>query len=460
MLKLTRSLFERAPTAAYGDYYETALFNHILAAIAPDNGKVLYHMPLRPGDYRVHIDEPFCCQGTGIENTARFNEAIYFHRGNEMWVNLFIASTLDWREKGMKLRLETRYPEDGVIRLAVEAAAPVPATINLRIPGWLQGAVEAKVNGNPAPAKPVPGTFLSLARTWKRGDIVEVRLPLTLRTRPSMDDPKTVSFFYGPLLLAGKLGREGMPASDDRGTNCTNQNAPAFPVPALVTPNTASPELLLHPVAVAGKTTTFTAQMIGLRDRKPVVVELAPFYQVQHQRYAVYWKVLKPEEFEAYAEAQGKSLTKNASFIGDAEAEKSRNFQGEGTESGAFSGRKWRDAKDGGWFSYRLPLAVGAEEQELICTYWGGETGSRTFDILVEDTKIGTQLLSQNKPNQFFEVAYRIPKELVHGKQFATVRFQARPGSKAGGVFDCRFQAVGTEPSSGGGLGGPGKNHG
>ena len=120
MLKLTRSLFERAPAVAYADYYEQALYNHILASIAPDHGKVIYFMPLRPGDFRVHIDSPFCCLGTGIENAARFGEAIYFHRGNTLWVNLFIPSTLDWREQGMKIRLDSLYPEDGNIRLTLK----------------------------------------------------------------------------------------------------------------------------------------------------------------------------------------------------------------------------------------------------------------------------------------------------------------------------------------------------
>lgn len=439
MLKLTRSLFERAPAVAYGDYYETALFNHILAAIAPDDGKVMYHMSMRPGDYRVHIDAPFCCQGTGIENTARFNEAIYFHRADELWVNLFIASTLDWSEKGIKLRLETSYPENGIIRLAVEAAAPVQATINFRIPGWVQGEVEARINDKPESVKPVPGTFLPLARTWQNGDVVELHLPLALRVRPSMDDPKMVSFFYGPVLLAGELGRDKMPASEVGGPN---PSIPAFPVPALVTPNSANPELMLKPVD--GKPITFTASMVGLQDRKPVDIELAPFYQVQHQRYAVYWKVLKPEELENGG-AQTKSLSNAAFFIGDDEAEKSRNLEGERTETGSFSGRKWRDSSDGGWFSYRLPLATG-EDQVLVCTYWGGETGDRNFDILVDGTKVGTQILNQNKPNEFFDVAYPIPTELVHGKQFVTVRFQASPGSKAGGVFDCRFDSAASCP--------------
>jgi uncharacterized protein len=439
MLKIASYLFQRAPAVAYGDYYETALFNHILAGIAPDHGKVMYHMSMRPGDYRVHIDEPYCCQGTGIENAARFGEAIYFHRGNELWVNLYIASTLDWHEKGLKLRLDTRYPQDGVVRLTVAADAPVEATVNFRIPSWLQEQPKARVNGRELANKALPGTFLAVARTWKDGDIVELRFPLGLRVRPSMDDPAMVSFFYGPVLLAGKLGRVGMPASDIGGVQ---QNFPPIPVPVLVTSSTVAPAALLKPVS--GKPTTYVASMVRVADRSPVEVELAPFYQVHHQRYAVYWKVLKPEELDAYAQRQAKLLPKAASFIGDAEAEKSRNLQGERTSSGSFSGRMWRAAEDGGWFSYRLQVVAG-EEQELVCTYWGSETGNRVFDILIEGTKVATQTLRQNKPNEFFDVVYRIPAVLVHGKQFVTVRFQAHPGAIAGGIFHCAIVKSATQ---------------
>ncbi len=438
MLKLTRSLFERAPAVAYGDYYETALYNHILAAIAPDHGKVIYHMPMRPGDFRVHIDEPFCCQGTGIENAARFGEAIYFHRRNELWVNLFIASTLDWREQGMKVRLETRYPEDGVIRMKFEAAKPVKATLNLRIPSWLGGKAAVKVNGRKVSADAVPGSFLPLTRKWKGGDAVELHLPLALRIRLSMDDPATLSLFHGPVLLAGRLGREGMPVSDVGG-NRVNEVWPQFPVPVFVSPTPLSPDLSVR--ADAHAPLSFTADMVSSVDRQPVEVSLAPFHQVHHQRYAVYWKVLEPTQVDAYVERQAKMMAKATAFIANAEAEKSRNLQGQKTSSGTFSGRGWRDATDGGWFSYRLPLVSGTE-QNLVCTYWGGETGNRVFDILVEDAKIGTQTLSQSKPNEFFDVSYRIPQELTHGKQFVTVRFQAHPGAMAGGVFDIRFEAA------------------
>jgi DUF1680 family protein len=437
MLKLTRSLFERRPSATYGDYYEQALFNHILASIAPDHGKVTYFMPLRPGDFRVHLDSPFCCLGTGIENAARFGEAFYFHQGNTLWVNLYVPSTLDWREQGMKLRLDSLYPEDGKVRLTLETSQPVEATLHFRIPTWLTGVAEVKVNGIKVSEQPSPGTFLPLVRKWNNGDIIDLLLPLKLRVRPSADDPATLSFFYGPVLLAGKLGRAAMPASDI-GDNMAHSDDAAWPVPALECETPEKPVLKIK--SDAGAPMTFTAHMVNPIDLKPVAIPLAPLYRVHHQRYAVYWKVLTPSKLKDHSAhlAQERALSRT-SFVGDAEAEADLGLLSERSSTGMHQGRRWRDAKDGGWFSYRLPVSSTADVN-LVCTYWGGETGNRLFDILVEDTRIATQKLNQNKPGEFFKVVCPIPKELIIGKQFATIRFQAHDGAQAGGVFDLRLE--------------------
>ena len=443
MLKLSRHLFQRDPLPAYADYMELALYNHILASISPKHGRVTYFTPLRPGDFRTYLDGPYCCQGTGIENAARFGEAIYFHHAATLWVNLFIASTLDWREQGMKLRLETRYPETGTIRLTIQAEKPVQATLNLRIPGWVDGPVTATINGQRQP-EAKPGSYLALERVWNDGDAIELSLPLLLRVRPSLDDPQTVSLFHGPLVLAGELGCDGMPGNDVAGKDAFT-HIPAWPVPVFVKPNPEQPGLPIEPVA--GLPPAFHARMINPADQKAILVRLAPLYRVQHQRFAVYWKVLTPEQVKAIGRPPAKAATPAGSFVGNAEEEKARNFQGERSTTGRHQGRRWRDAAAGGWFSYRLPVDANTDVN-LVCTYWGGETGNRVFDIVVEDKTMATQTLNKNQPGQFFDVAYRIPAEQIRGKQFVTVRFQAHAGAQAGGLFDCRLVPVPAAASS------------
>jgi DUF1680 family protein len=292
VLKLTRHLFQREPRADYADYCELALYNHILATIAPDSGHVTYFTPLRPGDFRTYLDAPFCCQGTGIENTARFGESIYFHRADTLWVNLFIPSTLDWRERGLKLRLDTRYPETGLIRLAFEAAAPTSATINLRIPSWINGPVDLAINGKRESTDARPGSFLSVQRRWQAGDVIELRLPLGLRVRPSLDDPATVSLFYGPVILAGELGRDQMPASDIAGKDAFVKE-PAWPAPVFISATPGLSPLPVQPLPEAPL--RFEARMSHPVNRQEVRVRLAPLHRVHHQRFAVYWKVVAPE---------------------------------------------------------------------------------------------------------------------------------------------------------------------
>ena len=292
VLKLSRHLFQREPRADYADYCELALYNHILATIAPDSGHVTYFTPLRPGDFRTYLDAPFCCQGTGIENTARFGEAIYFHRADALWVNLFIPSTLDWQECGLKLRLETTYPESGLIRLSFAAAAPTNATIQLRIPSWVNGPVNLAINGKKESAPAPPGSYLRIARRWQNGDVVELSLPLGLRVRPSMDDPTTISLFYGPVILAGEMGRDQMPASDVAGKDAFVK-ASAWPVPVFVSATPGKPSLPVQPLPDAPL--HFEARMANPVNQQEVPVRLAPLYRVHHQRFAVYWKVVAPE---------------------------------------------------------------------------------------------------------------------------------------------------------------------
>ncbi len=291
MLKLTRHLFEREPKAAYADFMELALYNHILASIAPDSGHVTYFTPLRPGDFRTYLNEPYCCQGTGIENTARFGEAIYFHRDATLWVNLYIPSALDWSEQGLKVRLATAYPETGRVRLTFEAAAPVTATVKLRIPAWIDGSLRLAVNGDAQPVSANPGGYLPVTRRWQSGDSLELTLPLALRARPSMDDPATVSLFYGPVVLAGEMGRDGMPASDIAGKDAF-VNATPWPAPVFVRESPAQAACSVEPVP--GAPLTFTADMLNPADRTAMRVRLSPLYRVHHQRFAVYWKVVQP----------------------------------------------------------------------------------------------------------------------------------------------------------------------
>ncbi|HET8783815.1 MAG TPA: glycoside hydrolase family 127 protein, partial [Pyrinomonadaceae bacterium] len=211
MLKLTMHLFEWHPSAEYADYYERALYNHILASQNPDDGMVCYYVPLKTGSRKVYskpFDDFWCCVGTGMENHAKYGEAIYFHDTDGVWVNLFIPSELTWREKGFTLRQETRYPEADKVSFAIKSRRPVNLALRLRYPAWADNGVMVKINGRPQTVDQNAGSFVEIRRLWKNGDRIELTIPMSLRLEMMPDNPRRVAVLYGPTVLAGELQPE------------------------------------------------------------------------------------------------------------------------------------------------------------------------------------------------------------------------------------------------------------
>lgn len=222
MLRLTRYLYGWNPDAAYFDYYERLLLNHRIGTIRPEVGYTQYYLSLSPGVWKTFNTEDqtfWCCTGSGIEEYSKLNDSIYWRDSQGLYVNLYIPSELDWPEKGFRLRLETRYPESEEVKLTVAAARSEPVALRLRIPGWLQRPAVLKLNGEPLEASASPGSYLSLARAWKAGDTLEARFPMDLSVETMPDDPRVQAFLYGPLVLAGDLGAEGLTEAHIIGPN-------------------------------------------------------------------------------------------------------------------------------------------------------------------------------------------------------------------------------------------------
>jgi DUF1680 family protein len=429
MLKLTRHLFAWHASAEYADYYERALYNHILASQNPDDGMVCYYVPLKTGSRKVYskpFDDFWCCVGTGMENHAKYGEAIYFHDNDGLWVNLFIPSELTWRHKGFVLRQETLYPEADKVSFAVTTKRPVNLALRLRDPVWTKGGVTVRVNGQPQTIDDKPGSFIELKRRWKTGDRIELTIPMSLRLETMPDNPRRIAILYGPTILAGELKPEEQPG----GVNLT---------PALVTEGTGISEWIV-PAA---------AQPLAFRTvdtARPHDVTLYPFYRMHNKRYAVYWDLLNDRQWldrvanyknELEFVLRLEALTVDFVQPGNPQLEREHNLQGERMDSGEHSGRKWRHARDGGWLSFDLKV-LPDKPVSLVCSYWGSETGRRTFDILADGIKIGTQSLGNDKPGEFFFVTYAVPESLTSGKSKITVRFQPHAGNTAGGFYGVR----------------------
>ncbi|MGD0651457.1 MAG: beta-L-arabinofuranosidase domain-containing protein [Verrucomicrobiia bacterium] len=305
MLKLTRHLFEWEPSAETMDFYERALYNHILASQDPETGMFVYLMSLKPGHFKTYStpeDSFWCCVGTGMENHGKYGDTIYFHDSNSLYVNLFIASELTWKEKGLVVRQETRFPEQDRTRLTMKCDKPVKLELKVRFPSWTQSGMTVTVNGRRQSIKSVPGSYVTVERQWRSGDTVEVRLPMSLRLETLPGDSKTVAILYGPIVLAGELGTTNMPSPYARNQTDLNK-VPSPLVPVFVSD---AKDVLSHVKPVAGKPLTFQTKGIG----KPQDVTLIPFYRMHHQRYSVYWSLYTEEEWKkkeaerAAAEAQ------------------------------------------------------------------------------------------------------------------------------------------------------------
>lgn len=430
MLKLTEHVFGWRTNAAVADFYERALLNQIRATQHPD-GRVIYNLSLQPGhhkEYQAPYDAFTCCVGTGMENHVRYGAGIYFHDAAGLWVNLYLASELNWQARGVRLRQETRWPDGDSAQFTFACDSPSSFTLRLRHPHWAKDGMEVRVNGQPVSLKTEPSAYAEIHREWRTGDRVDVRFPMSLRIETMPDNPNRIAFFYGATLLAAKLGEVRDPEASK-----------PFYVPVLVVEG-RKPTDLVRPVSLAEQ--TFRTAGLG----KPRDVDLVPFHRLHDRRYSVYLDVYSPAEWarrEAELQAEQERerrlalRTVDVLRIGEMQPERDHNLQGEHTSAGEAQGRKWRHATDGGWFSFELKVDP-AQRNELLCTYWGGETGQRTFDILVDGATVGTQTLLQNRPGQFFEVAYPLPEHLTQGKQKVLVKFQARPGNWAGGLFGVR----------------------
>jgi hypothetical protein len=284
MLKLTRHLFSWTGEPATMDYYERTLFNSRLGTQDSD-GMKMYYLSLYPGLWKTfgkRFDSFWCCTGTGSEEYAKLGDTIYFHDAQGVYVNLFIASEVNWPEKKVSLLQETSFPEEEGTTLTIKTGAPVKLPVCVRVPYWATRGVTVSINGKKQEVVAKPNSYLTLDRTWNDGDKIEVAMPMSLHLAPLPDEPTTQAAMYGPLVLAGQLGSKGLMEDHIYGPLGPDE-ARAIPVPALMGSGD-TPDWVEQ---VKGQTLTF--QTAGQKE----TIDLAPLYQNYDERYTVYWKVNK-----------------------------------------------------------------------------------------------------------------------------------------------------------------------
>ncbi|WP_137175077.1 beta-L-arabinofuranosidase domain-containing protein [Massilia sp. HP4] len=448
MLKLTRMLFQSEQKGSYGDYYERALYNHILSSQRPQGGFV-YFTPMRPNHYRVYSqvdDGMWCCVGSGIESHAKYGEFIYAHEKDTLFVNLFVASTLNWKDKGVTITQATTFPDTDTTRLTIDGEGRF--AMKIRYPAWVPpGRMEVKVNGKAITVDARPGGYATVERTWKKGDRVDLRLPMTTHLEQMPGKSNYYAVLHGPVVLAAKTRMPGDEklnylADDSRmghiasGPMCPLESAPMFV--------SDSKDFIAKFKPVAGKPLTFTAANLVHGADGPRT-EFIPFFRLHESRYTMYWQHSTPGGLKALqagnAAREADRIALDARTIdrvapGEQQPESDHFFKGEGVDAGINNGRHWRHASK--WFSYELTDPKG-EARVLRLAFARADAGRR-FDILINGKVLAEVTLTADAGDEVYTIDFPIPeavRKAAQGKM--SVRFVAKPGSVAGGLYGLRL---------------------
>ncbi|WP_288241150.1 beta-L-arabinofuranosidase domain-containing protein [uncultured Bacteroides sp.] len=451
ILKLTEDLHRRNPEARYADYYELATFNHILSTQHPEHGGYVYFTPARPRHYRNYSapnEAMWCCVGTGMENHGKYGQFIYTHVGDALFVNLYAASQLDWKERGITLRQETAFPysENSTVTIAEGKG-----TFNLmvRYPGWVHpGEFKVSVNGKPVDIITGPSSYVSIHRKWKKGDAVNIHFPMHSSLRYLPNEPQYVALMHGPILLGMKTGTESMTsliADDSRfGQYAGGPKQPIDKAPILINNDIASIPSQLTPVS--GKPLHFT---LSTRMENKIEGELQPFFEIHDSRYMMYWLALTESSYKQYidniAKQEQERQALEASTVdkvqpGEQQPETDHQMETDESYTGNTNNVFYRDARNGHYFSY-LMQTDGLTNLKLRLKYWGvGEWKSHEFDIYIDDVLLRSiNNTGKYRISEFKAETYDIPDTLLQDKKQIRVKFVAKPNKQIGEIYEVRL---------------------
>jgi len=424
MLKLTRHLYAWEPHARWFDYYERVQLNHVLAHQDPATGRFVYFMPLAAGARRTFSeaeDSFWCCVGSGMESHAKHADSIWWADRHALYLNLYVASDLDWPERGLALTLDTAMPMRGEAVLTVRRAPRTPHTLALRLPGWAR-TPSLTLNGAAVPMEVRDG-YARVTRRWRPGDALRLTMPMVLATEAMPDDPSLVAFVNGPLVLAADLG----PA------------ARSFdgPGPALVAEG--DPAAALTPAAAP--------HAFSARDAAGGTLSLRPFFSGYHRRSAVYfpsftaagWAAARPGYLRAQAEAQALSRrTVDTVHLGEMQPERDHGFAAARSEVVNWNGRSARRLRPGD--TMRLTLARRPGPAVLRVVLWGADV-KRPLGVSVDGTPLVRPAAASAAPSDgFAAVDYPLPSAGAQGRAVAQVEFA--PGREEAVIYEVRMLTV------------------
>ena len=454
MLKLTEDLNRVKPNGMYGDFYETAMFNHILSAQHPQHGGYVYFTPARPRHYRNYSapnKAMWCCVGTGMEDHGKYGQFVWTHdkgvkaENDALYVNLFVASELNWKDRKMVIRQQTAFPyaETSVVEVAKGKGTFI---LKVRKPSWCDDFTVKGV-GFDADSYEENG-FVCIKRKWKKGDQVKISMPMHAYIKPMVNVPQYVAIMYGPIMLGMKTGNEDMRsliADDSRfGQYAGGKKLALDKAPILLPKHLDDIAKDLKPIP--GKPLHFK---LATHMENAIEGELQPFFEIHDSRYMMYWLALGENDYKAYMqkladEEKARQALENRTVDkvspGEQQPETDHRMETDNSEKGNTEGVFFRDAKDGHYFSY-LMQTKGETDLSLQLKFWGqDEWRTSEFDIYIDDRLLTSVNNSHRwRTTQFKTVDYAIPSELVKGKKEVRVKFVAHKGKQVGQIYGVRL---------------------
>ncbi|WP_394674072.1 beta-L-arabinofuranosidase domain-containing protein [uncultured Chryseobacterium sp.] len=448
MLKLTAQLFATFPKSYYMDYYERALYNHILSTENHDKGGFVYFTPMRPGHYRVYSQPQtsfWCCVGSGMENHAKYGEMIYAHTDNDLYVNLFIPSVLKWAEKKMVLKQENNFPQNPSTKLIFEVAPKSEINLKLRVPEWTNASqIMVSVNSKNINVPVDSDGYINIKRKWKKGDAVEIKMPMHLTAEQLPDQSDYYAFKYGPVVLAAPYGKEnqqGLLADDSRGGHIAH--GPQIPLNEIPVIEGNASEVMNHVQPVSGKNLSFSINGLYPSEKFTKGLQLVPFYTIQEERYILYWpqadrdKIQAVQKQRAQEEAETRKLdliTADKIQLGEQQPESDHFFESKDSNTGYMEDRHFRDAK--GWFSYRMKNP--RKNASLLYILYFDNNAGRTLNAEINGKKIVAKKLEGKAGNSPQYLLLPVP-DSEKNKENLTVKFSAEDQAVTSRIIEVRL---------------------
>lgn len=421
MLRLTKMLFRTSPDIRFADYYERALYNHILASQQPEKGGFVYFTPMRSGHYRVYSQPEtsmWCCVGSGLENHTKYGEFIYAHAEDTLYINLFIPSRLTWKEKKITLVQESRFPDEEQIRFKVEKSNKKAFSLKFRYPSWAKGA-SVSVNGKIQDINVAPGEYLTIRRKWKAGDEITLNLPMQVTLEQIPDQAHYYAFMYGPIVLASPTGTEnmdGLYADDSRGGHIAHGKQVSLEEMPMLIGAAASLPQALRKTDDKQLSFSYTGNVYPARKE---ALKLIPFFRLHDSRYAIYFhqvtateaeSIRKETELKERKAMELANRTIDVIFPGEQQPESDHGIRYKQSETGTDNDRHFRRAE--GWFSYNLK--VKEEASQLTVTVRKSDPMKLAITLNNEKLTVAP-VISQPDKEGFITLCYPLSRKLSTG---------------------------------------------